>query len=417
MAATSVVDDRAFERMYRRYVRDVYRFALALVRNPSDAEDVTQTTFMNAYRALQSGEEPRRPQNWLMTIAHNTARSRVRRAVRRPREVPLDDVVGQLAVPEQERTNIRELLRALGRLPFNQRAAITMRELEGRSYPEIAETLGVTVPAVEALLARARRTLRLNAGAIRGLTVVGLPRSLQRLFQNGEATTGCALGAGLIAKAAAVVLAAGVVAGGVGFSSGEASPPAGPSASAALWPHAARTTVVAAPVRAFAPVGAPAAAGGHAAAPVEHRGRLIRRIGQLPRPDGSTTAEPGRAAARPASAETPTQPSANPSSANPSSANPPSASPAQTTPVRTAVTAAAQQRPLRTAVSAAAQQKPVATTVRAAAEQQPVRSAVDAARTAVETVVKAAPPVPAPAPAPAPALPAVQPAPLPAPLP
>src|SRR4051794_210293 len=412
MAATSVVDDRAFERMYRRYVRDVYRFALALVRNPSDAEDVTQTTFMNAYRALQSGEEPRRPQNWLMTIAHNTARSRGRRAVRRPREVPLDDVVGQLAVPEHERTNIRELLRALGRLPFNQRAAITMRELEGRSYPEIADTLGVTVPAVEALLARARRTLRLNSAAIRGLTVVGLPRSLQRLFQNGEATTGGALGAGLIAKAAAVVLAAGVVAGGVSFSSGEASPPAGPSASAALWPHAARTTVVAAPVRAFAPVGAPAAAGGHAAAPVEHRGRLIRRIGQLPRPDGSTTAEPGRAAARPASAETPTQPSANPSSANP-----PSASPAQTTPVRTAVTAAAQQRPLRTAVSAAAQQKPVATTVRAAAEQQPVRSAVDAARTAVETVVKAAPPVPAPAPAPAPALPAVQPAPLPAPPP
>src|SRR5204863_186279 len=84
----------------------------------------------------------------------------------------------------------RELLRALGRLPFNQRAAITMRELEGRSYPEIAETLGVTVPAVEALLARARRTLRLHAGAIRGLTVVGLPRSLQRLFQNGEATPG-----------------------------------------------------------------------------------------------------------------------------------------------------------------------------------------------------------------------------------
>src|SRR3954469_20018625 len=208
MAATSVVDDRAFERMYRRYVRDVYRFALALVRNPSDAEDVTQTTFMNAYRALQSGEEPRRPQNWLMTIAHNTARSRGRRAVRRPREVPLDDVVGQLAVPEHERTNIRELLRALRRLPFNQRAAITMRELEGKSYPEIAETLGVTVPAVEALLARARRTLRLHAAAIRGLTVVvGVPRSLRRLLENPVPTTGGAVGSGLIAKAAAVVVA------------------------------------------------------------------------------------------------------------------------------------------------------------------------------------------------------------------
>src|SRR3954469_4406449 len=202
MAATSVVDDRAFERMYRRYVRDVYRFALALVRNPSDAEDVTQTTFMNAYRALQSGEEPRRPQNWLMTIAHNTARSRGRRAVRRPREVPLDDVVAQLAVPETERTNIRELLRALGRLPSNQRAAITMRELEGRSYPEIAESLGVTVPAVEALLTRARRTLRAQAAALRGLTLVQLPRSLRSLFEHGDA----AVGAGAVAKAAAVLV-------------------------------------------------------------------------------------------------------------------------------------------------------------------------------------------------------------------
>src|SRR4051812_26593777 len=292
MAATTVFDERAFERMYRRYVRDVYRFALALVRNPSDAEDVTQTTFMNAYKALQSGEEPRRPQNWLMTIAHNTARSRGRRAVRRPREVPLDDVVGQLAVPEEERTNIRELLRALGRLPFNQRAAITMRELEGRSYPEIAETLGVTVPAVEALLARARRTLRLNAGAIRGLTVVGLPRSLQRLFQNGEATTGGAVGAGLIAKAAAVVLAAGAVAGGVGFPSGAASPPAGASVHAGLWPHGAPVRVVAAPVRAFAPKGAKAkavAARGPRSSG-ESRREVVRRIGALPRPDEDSTA-------------------------------------------------------------------------------------------------------------------------------
>src|SRR3954452_2826970 len=355
MAATSVVDDRAFERMYRRYVRDVYRFALALVRNPSDAEDVTQTTFMNAYKALLSGEEPRRPQNWLMTIAHNTARSRVRRAVRRPREVPLDDVVGQLAVPEQERTNIRELLRALGRLPFNQRAAITRRELEGRSYPEIAETLGVTVPAVEALLARARRTLRLNAGAIRGLTVVGLPRSLQRLFQNGEATTGGVLGAGLIAKAAAVVLAAGVVAGGIGFSSGEASPPAGPSASAALWPHAARPSVVAAPVRAFAARRAGPVAAADVALRVDSRGRVIHRIGQLPRPDESTTTGAGRGEEHPGNAASPGQPTASPAPARP---------------VRAAVRGAAQPRPIRTAV-------------RAAAPQQPVRAAVTGARTTV----------------------------------
>src|SRR4051794_5251392 len=355
MAATSVVDDRAFERMYRRYVRDVYRFALALVRNPSDAEDVTQTTFMNAYKALLSGEEPRRPQNWLMTIAHNTARSRARRAVRRPREVPLDDVVEQLAVPEHERTNIRELLRALGRLPFNQRAAITMRELEGRSYPEIAETLGVTVPAVEALLARARRTFRLNAGAIRGLTVVGLPNSLRRLFQNGEATTGGAVGAGVVAKAVAVVLAAGAVAGGIGFSSGEASRPAGASSRAGLWPHAAASSVVAARAQPVAQKGAVAVAAGRVASPDERRGTVIHRIGRLPRPDESTTAAPARPQEEPASGDTPPQPAATP---------------AGPTPVRSVV--------------------------RAAAEQHPIRSAAGGARETVETVVNTVPPLPAP---------------------
>src|SRR3954454_2781209 len=182
--STTLLDDargRAFERLYTRHVRDVYRYVLAVLRNPAEAEDVTQTTFLNAYRAIQAGEQPQKPHNWLIAIAHNACRSRARFAMRRPREVPLDDVVEQLTVPEDERTNVRELLRALGRLPFNQRAAITMRELEGRSYPEIAESLGVTVPAVEALLARARRTLRLHASAIRGITVVGLPRSLQRL--------------------------------------------------------------------------------------------------------------------------------------------------------------------------------------------------------------------------------------------
>src|SRR5207237_10396675 len=120
-------------------------------------------------RAVQAGEEPLKPHNWLIAIAHNACRSRVRFAMRRPKEVSLDDVVEQLTMPEVERTNVGELLRALGRLPFNQRSAITMRELEGRSYPEIADTLGVSVAAVEALISRARRTLRLQAAALRGL--------------------------------------------------------------------------------------------------------------------------------------------------------------------------------------------------------------------------------------------------------
>src|SRR5215210_3834343 len=151
--------DEAFEKLYRQYVKDVYHYALALLRNPADAEDVTQTTFMNAYRAYQRGDEILKPQNWLIKIAHNVARSRYARSTRRVKEVPLEDHVEQLAAPDDERPDIEAVLRALGRLPFNQRAALVMRELEGRSYSEISDTLGVSVPAVETLLFRARRSL------------------------------------------------------------------------------------------------------------------------------------------------------------------------------------------------------------------------------------------------------------------
>src|ERR671935_1194167 len=116
--------DEAFEKLYRRYVKDVYHYALALLRNPADAEDVTQTTFMNAYRAFKRGEQIEKPQNWLIKIAHNAARTRYARASRRAQEVPLEDHLEFLAVPEEDRPDITAVLEALGRLPFNQRAAL-----------------------------------------------------------------------------------------------------------------------------------------------------------------------------------------------------------------------------------------------------------------------------------------------------
>src|SRR5919108_1519341 len=106
--------DQAFEALYRRYVGDVYHYALALLRNPADAEDVTQTTFMNAYRAFKRGERIEKPQNWLIKIAHNAARTRYARASRRVSEVPLDEHLEQLAVPESERPDVRAVLDALG---------------------------------------------------------------------------------------------------------------------------------------------------------------------------------------------------------------------------------------------------------------------------------------------------------------
>jgi RNA polymerase sigma factor (sigma-70 family) len=239
--------EQAFEALYRRYVKDVYQYALALLRNPADAEDVTQTTFMNAYRAYKRGEVIQKPQNWLIKIAHNVARTRYARASRRVKEVPLEDHVDQLALPEEERPDVEGVLRALGRLPFNQRAALVMRELEGRTYAEIADTIGVSVPAVETLIFRARRSLRLRASALRALAAVPLPGSLAGLFEGGTVVAGggALAGSGFVVKAA-IALMAGAVATGIGGGQRDAATAAPAPAAATLAAGAPTSTVVAA---------------------------------------------------------------------------------------------------------------------------------------------------------------------------
>src|ERR671922_244662 len=255
--------DRAFERMYKRYVGDVYRYALAVMRNQADAEDVTQTTFLNAYRSyVEKGSRPEKPQNWLIAIAHNVCRQRFRQSARRPSEVAFEDDIAD-TVPEDDAPTGEDIRRALSHLAFNQRAALVMRELEGRSYAEISEILEVSTSAVETLLFRARRALReqlefsLTCGeaelaisrqldgrlsraekgalrahlrecpecatfarrqraqraALRSLGSVPLPASLASLFGGGSSA-----GVAVAAKAAAVVAAA-AVAGGAGYES------------------------------------------------------------------------------------------------------------------------------------------------------------------------------------------------------
>jgi RNA polymerase sigma factor (sigma-70 family) len=137
----------------------VYRYSLAMLHRQADAEDATQTTFMNAYRALERGEHPRDEGKWLRKIALNVCREQYRRAGRRPDEVSLDEDPGEL-VPEPSTPSIGDVVRGLHCLPFNQRAALVMREFEGRSLAEIATALETSTSAVETLLFRGRRALR-----------------------------------------------------------------------------------------------------------------------------------------------------------------------------------------------------------------------------------------------------------------
>jgi RNA polymerase sigma-70 factor (ECF subfamily) len=259
--------DRAFERLYRRHVSDVYHYALAVLRNPADAEDVTQTAFLNAYSAYRRGERPSAPRNWLIAIAHNVCRQRFRQSARRPHEVALEEDVADALVAD-EGPSAQDIRNALGHLAFNQRAALVMRELEGRSYAEIAELLELSVSAVETLIFRARRALReqlegsltcqeaelalsrqldgrlprsergalrahlracpecasfarsqrAQRAALRSIAAIPLPSSLASFFGGGAAA-----GTGLAVKAAAVV-AVGAVVTGVGFEGAQRLP-------------------------------------------------------------------------------------------------------------------------------------------------------------------------------------------------
>src|SRR5204863_1884800 len=119
--------DRSFERLYQRHVADVYHYALAVLRNPADAEDVAQTTFLNAYRAYQRGERPQSPQNWLIAIAHNVCRQRFRQSARRPHEVAFDEDVADV-IADDDAPSAGDIRHALAHLAFNQRAALVMRE-------------------------------------------------------------------------------------------------------------------------------------------------------------------------------------------------------------------------------------------------------------------------------------------------
>jgi len=149
---------RDLDELYRAHAAEVYRYVYAVLGNKADAEDVTQTTFVNALRALERGESPRKPTNWLITIAHNLIRQRWRQEQSRPREVELNREVATLQA-DDEGPSIDDLVRALQRIPSSQREALVLREMEGRSYKEIASILDVSVTALETLIFRARRSL------------------------------------------------------------------------------------------------------------------------------------------------------------------------------------------------------------------------------------------------------------------
>ena len=210
----------AFETIVERYRRALMRYVSRLLP-PERAEDVVQQSFVNAYEAMHRGGAELNLKPWLYRIAHNTAVNALRD--RGLRHDQLDEGIDGVERPDQalERSQgLRDVLVAVQALPDRQRDAIVLRELEGRSYAEIALALGVTDGAVRQLLNRARNSLRATAAAITPmplLTRLASADSAEPVSARVAEMVGVgAAGSGaLMAKVCATALVTGAVVGGV----------------------------------------------------------------------------------------------------------------------------------------------------------------------------------------------------------
>jgi RNA polymerase sigma factor (sigma-70 family) len=148
--------------LYERYARQIYSYCLHQLGNREEAEDATQSTFLNAFRGLKRGVDPEFESAWLYKIAQNVCLTRQRSSSRRRRvESPGDLDAMQDYVPAHQ-ADSDELIRlpeALDAMPEQQRRALLLREWQGLSYKEIGEELDLSQAAVETLLFRARRSL------------------------------------------------------------------------------------------------------------------------------------------------------------------------------------------------------------------------------------------------------------------
>lgn len=182
-----------------RHSGTVYNLGLRLMSNPQEAEEVLQETFISAYRSLDRFEGRSQVGTWLYRIAYNAALMRLRRRqiVTTSIDEPLVSEEGE-SLPRQlvDWTSLpddavmskelqEELGRAVSRLPESLRSVFVLRDIEGLSTAETAETLGLTETNVKVRLHRARLALREELTAYFAVSVPALKRGGKGRAQEG----------------------------------------------------------------------------------------------------------------------------------------------------------------------------------------------------------------------------------------
>jgi RNA polymerase sigma-70 factor (ECF subfamily) len=167
--------DEAFTDLYRAHLKDVYSYSYYRVGNHHDAEDLTEQTFLQAYRHFEralaeSNGRPLRP--WLIRIAHNLAANLYRDRSRKP-QTPIDDTQHLSATHTTEdlvegRDELKRILEGVQELPDDRREALIMRFALGMDNREIARAMGRSDGATKVLIHRAIKQLEQIVAAPQG---------------------------------------------------------------------------------------------------------------------------------------------------------------------------------------------------------------------------------------------------------
>ena len=187
-------NDAAFSVIHDRYRQRLFAYSRQMLGGSrQDAEDALQDVFLRAYSSLRSNDRPLSLRAWLYRVAHNRCIDHLRRPTppaadlfdtsRKPLHDPMDELV--------RREDLRQLVADVRRLPDQQRSALLMREMDGMSYAELAEALGVSLQAVKSLLVRARIGL-VEAVEARDTACADIRVDLADAYERGVRASGLA---------------------------------------------------------------------------------------------------------------------------------------------------------------------------------------------------------------------------------